>query len=89
MLHGIVGIRADDLGGDLFDGGTGVAHGHADAGHAEDLVVVHGVAERHHLVGADAVPYRTRGNLTRVKLSFYYYLEKNRKIGRSQIINFL
>jgi len=40
-------------------------------------------------VGADTVPYRTRGNLTRVKLSFYYYLEKIRKIGRSGIVNFL
>ena len=40
-------------------------------------------------VSAETVPYRTEGNLTRVKLSFYYYLEKNRKIGRSQIINFL
>lgn len=39
--------------------------------------------------GDRAVPYRTEGNLTRVKLSFYYYLEKNRKIGRSQIVNFL
>lgn len=40
-------------------------------------------------VSAESVPYRTEGNSTRVKLSFYYYLEKNRKIGRSQIINFL
>ena len=40
-------------------------------------------------VSAETVPYRTEGNSTRVKLSFYYYLEKNRKIGRSQIINFL
>lgn len=40
-------------------------------------------------VSAETVPYRARGNLTRVKLSFYYYLEKNRKIGRSQIVNFL
>ena len=40
-------------------------------------------------VSAEAVPYRTEGNSTRVKLSFYYYLEKNRKIGRSEIVNFL
>lgn len=40
-------------------------------------------------VGVDTVPCRTRGNLTRVKLSFYYYLEKIRKIGRSGIVNFL
>lgn len=40
-------------------------------------------------VSAEAVPYRTEGNSTRVKLSFYYYLEKNRKIGRSKIVNFL
>ena len=40
-------------------------------------------------VSADAVPYQTEGNSTRVKLSFYYYLEKNRKIGRSEIVNFL
>lgn len=37
--------------------------------------------------GGRAVP--NQGNLTRVKLSFYYYLEKNRKIGRSIIVNFL
>ena len=41
------------------------------------------------VVSAETVPYRTEGNSTRVKLSFYYYLEKNRKIGRFQIINFL
>ena len=40
-------------------------------------------------VSAEAVPYRTEGNSTRVKLSFYYYLEKNRKIGKSKIVNFL
>ena len=40
-------------------------------------------------VSTEAVPYRTEGNSTRVKLSFYYYLEKNRKIGRSGIVNFL
>ena len=40
-------------------------------------------------VSAETVPYRTEGNLTRVKLSFYYYLEKNRKIGRSENVNFL
>ena len=40
-------------------------------------------------VSAETVPYRTEGNSTRVKLSFYYYLEKNRKIGRSKIVNFL
>ena len=40
-------------------------------------------------VSAYAVPYQTEGNSTRVKLSFYYYLEKNRKIGRSEIVNFL
>lgn len=40
-------------------------------------------------VSAETVPYRTEGNSTRVKLSFYYYLEKNRKIGRSEIVNFL
>ena len=40
-------------------------------------------------VSAETVPYRTEGKSTRVKLSFYYYLEKNRKIGRSQIVNFL
>ena len=40
-------------------------------------------------VSAEAVPYRTEGNSTRVKLSFYYYLEKNRKIGRPKIVNFL
>jgi len=40
-------------------------------------------------VSAETVPYRTEGNLTRVKLPFYYYLEKNRKIGRSEIVNFL
>ena len=40
-------------------------------------------------VSAETVPYRTEGNLTRVKLSFYYYLEKIRKIGRSGIVNFL
>ena len=40
-------------------------------------------------VSAETVPYRTEGNSTRVKLSFYYYLEKNRKIGRSIIVNFL
>ena len=39
--------------------------------------------------GADTVPYQTRGDLTRVKLPFYYYLEKIRKIGRSGIVNFL
>ena len=40
-------------------------------------------------VSADAVPYQTEGTSTRVKLSFYYYLEKIGKIGRSQIVNFL
>ena len=40
-------------------------------------------------VSADTVPYQTEGNSTRVKLSFYYYLEKIGKIGRSQIVNFL
>ena len=40
-------------------------------------------------VSAETVPYRTEGNLTRVKLSFYYYLEKNRKNGRSENVNFL
>ena len=40
-------------------------------------------------VSAETVPYRTEGNSTRVKLSFYYYLEKIRKIGRSGIVNFL
>ena len=40
-------------------------------------------------VSAESVPYRTEGNSTRVKLSFYYYLEKIRKIGRSGIVNFL
>ena len=40
-------------------------------------------------VSAETVPYRTEGNSTRVKLSFYYYLEKNCKIGRSIIVNFL
>ena len=40
-------------------------------------------------VSAEAVPYRTEGNSTRVKLSFYYYLETNCKIGRSKIVNFL
>ena len=38
--------------------------------------------------GDRAVPNRGATS-TRVKLSFYYYLEKNRKIGRSQIVNFL
>ena len=40
-------------------------------------------------VSADIVPYQTEGNSTRVKLSFYYYLEKIGRIGRSQIVNFL
>ena len=35
-------------------------------------------------VSAETVPYRTEGDSTRVKLPFYNYLEKNRKIGRSE-----
>ena len=38
-------------------------------------------------VSADAVPYQTEGNSTRVKLSFYYYLEKIGKIGRLSLIH--
>lgn len=37
--------------------------------------------------GYRAVP--NQGQPTRVKLSFYYYLEKIRKIGRFGIVNFL
>lgn len=39
-------------------------------------------------VSAETVPYRTEDNSRRVKLSFYYYLEKKRKSGRSETKNF-